>query len=76
MDNSKLNVRVCNGQRFHEFGKHMNSYLATEPPEGCQGLTKPVVSPNNPPASEWYCEKCRISYAMSKDDLTALSKGN
>lgn len=35
----------------------------------CQGITQPLLTHQNPSASEFYCAKCHVSYLMTKDDF-------
>lgn len=35
----------------------------------CKGLCKSVLSAHKPSSSEWYCEKCYKSYAMTPTEI-------
>lgn len=55
-------TKVCNGEFV----------LRSRKVEPCNGLCIPLVSQNNPTASEWYCPGCRISYGMSTGEYNAI----
>lgn len=43
---------------------------------GCSGATRALVPEHNTKdASEWYCEKCHISYPMSSQQIKQIKAG-
>lgn len=40
--------------------------------EECKKICKPLLAYSKAESSEWYCEKCHLSYQMSEEDARAI----